>query len=647
MTRSPQLENSWEDDVLTLKRSDSHCALCFLTFDEKYSLQLEKNCQAIFETQDLKSVFCLKPYFYGDEFARFLKALKQCFEEESACFISFRLLNAKKNQKWVNIALECLVENDNKVVKCSIRDATSENIQNYAQELCLKLWELHSQMIDMRELNEVALQGLKDIFYAPTAFSFKYDFKKAKEEFFIGQVDCPLAKEGLVACSLSKINRQNRPVVFGSDCDPNTCGLNSSDVSYFYYEVEQKKIIVLGLVNSHSNLEQDFFEVVKKLKGALENIFRMQELNEEKALSSHKMRVIAETAKMGLWDWDLENDTFLFDDVCFKFLGYEKRHLPTDASLIKKLVHPLEFNRLSKAYLAQIKGETGELEIRTLLRHKSGEYIPTLLKGKISKKSSQGKPLLFSGMFYDMSNIENMEKDLKEKEVIIMQQEKLALLGELAASVAHEIKSPLTIVAAATELMKLRVDARDEDVARIVKMQEEGIARIVKVLAGLRSQTMSDDAGFRNCELNDIVSNCLSFLTVLFAKSNLKIEYACNETSTKVSCDPMRIQQVIMNLITNAKQAIGNSDVGRLIVIEAFIKKGQACVGVKDFGKGVSLENADKIFGNYFSTKKAKGGTGLGLPISKKIMLEHGGDLILENPGQPGARFVLSLPLSA
>lgn len=645
MSGSSCLNSSFEFPEMVELKEASSSTLAYLSVQEDNFLIVENfNCGSIFEKEAIESIFCLKSFFDPADFKIFLKEVKKSFVKDGSYFTSFQIETAKNNLKWICLRIENLTVQGKPLVRCGFREVTEEKIQNGADKLRLKLWELHARGRTLRELNQYAAKSLKNIFAAEDAFclafnpllkniDFFFSSKKFQklEKFVNERAPSCLSQDGEDELKLFRSEVEGLEEVY-------SCNLLS-------YQREEGQPEILGLLNIKQNTLPAFFKVAKQVKEVFINIVNFRSLNEEKVRNDKKMKIMAETAKVGIWDWNLFNNTFAFDDTCFKILGYKSDDLPRDLALVKRLVHPLDLNSLSKAYFRHAKGEVEEFETRLRLKNSKGEYIPTLCKGRITKRGQKGEPLICSGIHYDLSKLEKMQDEIKQKEMVILHQEKLATLGELAASVAHEIKTPLTIIAAATELMKLHFK-EDEKAEKPIRMQEDGIARIVKVVDGLRAQARTDNYGFRDCELNEIVGNCINFLSVFFAKSNLKIDYVCSRPYTKVYCDPMQIQQVIMNLMNNAKHAIGENEVGRLIVIESYVRSGRACVSVKDFGKGVPLENADKIFESFFTTKVSQKGTGLGLSISKKIMLEHRGDLVLENPGMLGARFTLSLPVT-
>jgi len=231
-----------------------------------------------------------------------------------------------------------------------------------------------------------------------------------------------------------------------------------------------------------------------------------------------------------------------------------------------------------------------------------------------------------------------------------VQTDRLASLGQLSASVAHEINNPVSGVLNLAMLLQRMV--KDDGVPR------ERLEEFRKYLGQIVSETgrvgriVSDLLAFSRrskpqrapADLNKIVRTTLSLVQHKMKLSNVETESLLAEGLPMVPCDPSQIQQVVLNLLLNAAEAThGRSE--RRVSIATECAAGELRLTVSDNGEGIPQENLSKIFDPFFTTKSEGKGVGLGLAVSYGIIQAHGGDIeVRSQPGQ-GAAFIVSLPL--
>lgn len=276
-------------------------------------------------------------------------------------------------------------------------------------------------------------------------------------------------------------------------------------------------------------------------------------------------------------------------------------------------------------------------------------------------------------------------RKLKSSQAQLVQSEKMASLGQMVAGVAHEINTPLGYVKNNVELMRefsqqlrelvvagntlvdalLDPEGSDVEVARQLAAIEDmralvdsdllfsdmdtlfgdtgfGLTQISELVLGLKDFSRLDQAHTDNVSLNDCVSNAL-----LIARNALKTRIEVIRHTgilPAVACAPSQINQVLLNLLTNAAQAIEGD--GK-IVIKTWADAEAAYVSVQDTGRGMDAETLKRVFDPFFTTKAVGEGTGLGLSISWQIIQQHGGRIRVASELGRGTRFVISLPLQA
>ncbi len=224
----------------------------------------------------------------------------------------------------------------------------------------------------------------------------------------------------------------------------------------------------------------------------------------------------------------------------------------------------------------------------------------------------------------------------------VLQLDRLAELGRLAASIAHEINNPLAVIDYAMELM-----LRD---AELTAFQKEMAERIEQEIERLRNLTggllsfSSDRKGLRRLvNLNELIEELLGLL-----RFELQRHAVCLETEFAelplVAIDPTQFKQVIINLVLNAAQAIQGDGVVTLRTRQGAAD--QVELIVSDTGPGIPAELRTQIFTPFFTTKSEGQGTGLGLYICGNIVAEHGGTIAVNDAPGGGAMFVIQLPVS-
>ncbi|MBX7148933.1 GAF domain-containing protein [bacterium] len=277
--------------------------------------------------------------------------------------------------------------------------------------------------------------------------------------------------------------------------------------------------------------------------------------------------------------------------------------------------------------------------------------------------------------------LENTLSNLKQAQAQLVQSEKMAGLGVLAAGVAHEINNPVGFVMSnlctlnsyvslykslsdkqdklidlyrtssnqlaiqgylnEIDMLKKKEDLNfvNEDIDILIKESTEGIERVRDIVQGLKSFARLDEADFKDADINEGIESTLKIVWN-------EIKYKCTlekklSPVPLIRCFPGQLNQVFMNLIVNASQAIKEKGT---ITIETFSDNDSVSVKISDTGHGIAPENLEKIFTPFFTTKPTGKGTGLGLSISYGIIEKHGGTIKVESTVGVGTSFIITLP---
>ena len=232
---------------------------------------------------------------------------------------------------------------------------------------------------------------------------------------------------------------------------------------------------------------------------------------------------------------------------------------------------------------------------------------------------------------------------LQETQAQLMQADKLKALGTLLSGMAHELNNPLSTIQLSVQLMKRQPTLSDAMRRRLDTMEEE-CDRASRIIRDLLVFARRKPPERRNTDLNEVIRATLTLQAPDFDLSNIRVVSELSPTPT-IHADAHQLQQVLLNLFTNATQAM-RSHTGRGVLTVRAEQQGQEIViHVEDDGPGISADNLGRIFDPFFTTKGTGEGTGLGLSLSIGIVEAHGGRMAVENLPGGGARFTLRLPI--
>jgi two-component system NtrC family sensor kinase len=233
----------------------------------------------------------------------------------------------------------------------------------------------------------------------------------------------------------------------------------------------------------------------------------------------------------------------------------------------------------------------------------------------------------------------------------MVQAEKLASLGQMAAGIVHELNNPLTSIVAYTDFMLRRAEKFDEEDRERVRRIAESANRMLRFTRDLVSYARPSSELAVPVTLHRVIDQALAFCDHEISLAGVLVERAFDERVTQVLGKPEQLAQVFVNLVTNACHAMAApangkpSPVPKLTLKTERVGDSTACVTVDDTGHGIEATNLALIFAPFFTTKGAGKGTGLGLSIVKSIVEGHHGEITVENNGPRGTRFVVRLPL--
>ncbi|MDB4905886.1 MAG: sensor protein [Gemmatimonadetes bacterium] len=226
----------------------------------------------------------------------------------------------------------------------------------------------------------------------------------------------------------------------------------------------------------------------------------------------------------------------------------------------------------------------------------------------------------------------------------LMQQEKLAAVGQLVSGVAHELNNPLASVLAFTQLLLAGDSPLAPDQGQALETIQQEAKRAARIVGNLLTFARQHQPERTITDLNRVVTDTLELRLYGLRLQQVEVEVELDQELPLTWADPFQLQQVVLNLLVNAEQALASWNGPKRLFLRTSRRKKLLFIEVSDTGPGIPTENRSRIFNPFFTTKPVGEGTGLGLSISDGIIREHNGAIrVSSQPGQ-GARFVIELP---
>src|SRR5437016_229024 len=241
------------------------------------------------------------------------------------------------------------------------------------------------------------------------------------------------------------------------------------------------------------------------------------------------------------------------------------------------------------------------------------------------------------------------ELELREKQEQLVQAGKLATLGELTTGVAHELNNPLNntalFVGNAIDLIELGATDQGRTVGELRHALQQ-VRKATEIISHLRTFGRAAPASREPTSLRQVIERALFLLQEQFRLREVEVTLDLGPEELVVLGNPIQLEQVFINLLTNARDAVADAP-RKAIRISGAVVAGAVEVAVADTGHGILPELEQRIFDPFFTTKEVGKGTGLGLSITYGIIKEHGGTISVVSPLGEGAAFLIHLPLAA
>ena len=376
---------------------------------------------------------------------------------------------------------------------------------------------------------------------------------------------------------------------------------------------------------------------------------------EEAIRKSEEMLELAlQGADIGLWDWNLKTGTAVWNERATRMIGYSLEELQPDVRTWKRLVHPEDWPHVSEVLNGHLEGRLPFFEVEYRLRCKSGEWKWILGRGKVVEHDEHGKPSRMTGTSLDVTARKRAELERAVLRAQLIQAQKMEAIGTLAGGIAHDFNNLLTVILGYSDLIiseKQEGDKEYGDLKKIIHAGRTAADMVQQILAFSRKTETKP----RPINLNKQVEQIEKMLSRLIPKT-IEVEISLDPGLPTVNADPAQIEQVLLNLAVNARDAMPNG--GRLLIETQTVELDEkycslhieasqgphALLVVRDTGIGIDKTTMHRIFEPFYTSKKPGQGTGLGLAMVYGIVKSHGGHVTCESEPGRGATFRIHLP---
>lgn len=389
-------------------------------------------------------------------------------------------------------------------------------------------------------------------------------------------------------------------------------------------------VVVVQSYQARSVYSEQDLELLAIVAETISSAIDRRRAAEELAASEKRYRELVETSNDLIWTLDLTGHLTFVNQASRRVYGYEPEEmigrLFTDFETPEQAAKDLETFR-------QILAGRQYYQYETRHQRKDGTQV-VLSINAIAARDEQGQVIGAAGTASDISARVHAEKALRRSE-------RLAALGTTVAGVAHELNNPLTSIFGLSALLAKNEKLGDEARSLAMEIAEQG-RRCAKIVEDLLGFARPRKVVRRSVFVNNLLDESLRLARRYARLSNVEIETDYDSSIPPILVDPHLLQQVFINIINNAADALKAPGSGGSMAIRTWRDHDTVCIEFTDTGPGIA--DPSRVFDPFYSTKETGQGTGLGLSLSYGIIEEHGGSISAHN-AEKGAQFVVRLPV--
>ena len=429
---------------------------------------------------------------------------------------------------------------------------------------------------------------------------------------------------------------------------------------------EWQQIGPVDWIGELGELTSSFNRMAGQLQQTVDNltaeIVERKRAEESLRESEERLQLALKGADLGMWDWNVSTGHVVINERWAEMLGYNLAEIEPHVSAWEKLIHPDDAAAVREVLHTHMARCTPIYQAEYRLQTKAGEWKWILDTGKVLEWDEEGRPRRAAGTHQDISARKQAEEalqetlaELEQTQAQMVQQERLAAVGQLAAGVAHDFNNILTSILGFAELLQLSPDTPEAvraDLGRIINSGQRA-ARLIRQLLDFSGKSIYRP---QQLDMLPLLKEILKFFQWTIPE-NIRLSLEIEPGEYLVEADPTQLQQMITNLVINARDAMPAGGELRLKLTRVEAKGEAICAGcnqaiegdwvaltVTDTGKGIPAEVLPRIFEPFFTTKEVGQGSGLGLAQVLGIVQQQAGHVTVASQAEKGAIFTVYLP---
>jgi len=375
---------------------------------------------------------------------------------------------------------------------------------------------------------------------------------------------------------------------------------------------------------------------------------RRRRLKAQKLLtqSDERLSLISSIGSLGFWNWDAASDEVWASKNARSILALDPL-APLMESSFLAAIHPEDRPNVMRK-INSVGPSSDEMEMELRVAGAGNEWRWITAKA-CAHRDAKGAVLRVAGYVADDGQRNRFAAEMLKMQQKLTHLTRVAMLGELSGALAHELQQPLTAIlcnAHAAQLLTNKESLNVEELQEILREIVSDDKNAGQIIQRLRALLMRGETQFQRLEIADLLADVLALARGTLRERNVQVHKRIEAAIPEVQGDRVELQQVLLNLVLNASESMSTNparDRRVEIVVDRDDNSGGVRVSVLDCGKGIDIDQLERVFDPFFTTKES--GLGLGLAISHSIIAAHGGRLWATNRSDRGAAFHFTLPI--
>jgi PAS domain S-box-containing protein len=401
-------------------------------------------------------------------------------------------------------------------------------------------------------------------------------------------------------------------------------------------------VLAFTSLRAHHRWPQPLVDRVQLISTILAGAVVRDRLDASLRASEERFRGAFENSAIGMSIIGLDGRWLRANLANCRMLGYSEEELRTTE--FRDITHPDDVAANADLYRRAVSGELDHYELEKRYFHKNGHLVHGLLTVSVVRDEA-GTPLYFVSQLQDRTETLKAQSEIARLRAELSHFGRVAVMGQLTASLAHQLMQPITAMQANAEAcQRLLAEHRPNlaDARRGLQDIASSCTRATYIVENVKDLLRKEPGSRRHVSLNALLKEVLEVVRHDMVARHVKVVTRLDRSSPQLLANPIELQQVFLNLVLNAAEALEHHVSSREIVVGTRKRERSIEVYVQDTGPGVAEEDLKRIFQPFFTTKP--GGMGMGLAICHDIVLAHGGAISAASDPKGGFRVSCSFP---